>query len=58
MVKWGLGKLRVHEWLILTVMALYTEAYTSAGPSESFGVKVGLYQGYVLSPLLFVVVSS
>ena len=48
------------EWLICTVMALYTEACTvvrtDAGLSESFEVKVGLHQGSVLSPLLFVAV--
>ena len=41
--------------LILTVMALYTEACTvvrtDAGLSESFEVKVCLHQGSVLSPL-------
>ena len=41
-------------------MALYTEACTivrtDAGLSESFKVKVGLHQGSVLSPLLFVAV--
>ena len=56
-VKWALWKLGVDEWLIRTVMALYTEACTvvrtDAGLSESFEVKVGLYQGSVLSPLLF-----
>ena len=45
------------EWLIRTVMALYTEACTVvrtyAGLSESFKVNVGLYQESVLSPLLF-----
>ena len=48
------------EWLIRTVMALYTEACTivrtDAGLSESFEVKVGLHQGSVLSPLLFAAV--
>ena len=48
------------EWLIRTVMALYTEAYTvvrtDAGLSESFEMKVGLHQGSVLSPLLFAAV--
>ena len=47
----------VDEWLIRTVMALYTEACTvvrtDAGLSESFEVKVGLHQGSLLSPLLF-----
>ena len=48
------------EWLIFTVMALYTEACTvvrtDAGLIESFEVKVDLLQGSVLSPLLFAAV--
>ena len=48
------------EWLIRTVMPLYTVVYTvvktDAGLSESFYVKVGLHQGSVLSQLLFAVV--
>ena len=59
-VRWALRKLGVDEWLIRTVMALYTEACTivriDAGLSESFEVKVGLHQGLVLSPLLFAAV--
>ena len=59
-VRWALCKLGVDEWLIRTVMALYTEACTivriDAGLSESFDVKVGLHQGSVLSPLLFAAV--
>ena len=45
------------EWLIRTVVALYTEACTIvrtyARLSESFEVKLGVYQGSILSPLLF-----
>ena len=56
-VRWALRKLGVDEWLIRTVMALYTEACTvirtAAGLSESFEVKVGLHQGSVLNTLLF-----
>ena len=56
-VRWALRKLGVDQWLIRTVMELYTEDYTvvrtDAGLSESFEVKVGLHQGSVLSPLLF-----
>ena len=56
-VRWTLQKLGVDEWLIHTVMALYTEACTVvrtvAGPSESFEVKVWLHQGSVLNLLLF-----
>ena len=59
-MRWALRKLGVDEWLIRTVMALYTEAYTvvrtDAGLSESFEVTVGLHQGSVLSPLLFAAV--
>ena len=48
------------EWLICTVMSLYTEVCavvrTDAGLSESFEVTVGLHQGSVLSPLLFAAV--
>ena len=61
-VRWALRKLGVDEWLIRTVMALYTEACaivrTDAGLSESFEVKVGLHQGSVLSPLLFAAVMN
>ena len=59
-VRWALRKLDVNEWLIRTVMALYTEACTvvrtDAGQSESFEVEAGLHQGSVLSPLLFAAV--
>ena len=52
-------KLGLDEWLIRTVMALYTEACTvvrtDAGLSERFEVKVGLHLESVLSPLLFAV---
>ena len=47
--------LGVDEWLIRTVMALYTEActvvITYAELSESFEIKVGFHQGSVLSPM-------
>ena len=48
-VRWALHKLVVDEWLIRTVMALYTEAgtvvRTDAGLSESFEVKVVCIKG-------------
>ena len=59
-MRWALRKLGVDEWLILTLMALYTEVCTvvrtDAGLSENFEVKVGMHQGSVLSPLLFAAV--
>ena len=58
-VRWALRKLGVDEWLIRTVMTLCTEACTVVKTeelSDSFDVKVGLYQGSVLSPLLCAVV--
>ena len=48
------------EWLIRTVMALYTEACTvvrtNAGLNESFEVNIGLHQGSVLNPQFFATV--
>ena len=42
-VRWALRKLGVDEWLIRTIMALYTEACTAVrtddGLSDSFEVK-------------------
>ena len=61
-VRWALRKLAVDEWLIRTIMTLYIEACTAviteAGLSESFELKVGLHQGFVLSLLLYDVVSN
>ena len=53
-MRWALRKLSVDEWLIRTVMALYTEACTvvRTGLSECFEVKVDLHQGSALSPML------
>ncbi|CAK9296894.1 unnamed protein product [Gordionus sp. m RMFG-2023] len=56
----ALRKSGVEEWLVTAVMAMYVGAQTAVrtdyGDSDSFEVKVGLHQGSVLSPLLFILV--
>ena len=59
-VRWALRQLGVEEWLVQTVMVMYEKARTTVrtkqGSSEEFEVKVGVHQGSVLRPLLFVAV--
>ena len=58
--RWALRKLGVEEWLVRSVMCMYEDARTvvrtSVGETEPFEVKVGLHQGSILSPLLFIIV--
>ena len=57
---WAMRKLGVQEWLIRWVQSLYRGARSSVRIgdtySEEFQVKVGVHQGSVLSPLLFITV--
>ena len=57
---WSLRKLSVEEWIVRLVQGMYANArsYVSVGEgySEEFEVKVGIHQGSVLSPLLFIIV--
>jgi len=58
--RWALRKAEVDECLVKAVMAMYegaqTVVRTTEGDSKAFIVKVGLHQGSILSPLLFVIV--
>ena len=59
--RWALRKAGVDEWLVkavMAIMAMYEGAQTvvRTGDSKAFNVKIGLHQGSVLSPLLFVIV--
>ena len=56
---WALRKLGVEEWIVRQVQGMYANARSRVrvgeGYSEEFEVKVGVHQGSVLSPLLFII---
>ena len=56
----ALRKLDVDEWIVRLVQGMYSNARRCVGVgevySEEFEVKVGVHQGSVLSPLLFIIV--
>ncbi len=57
---WAMRKLHVDEWVIRLVQGMYANARSRVrvgdGLSEEFQVRVGVHQGSVLSPLLFIIV--
>ena len=57
---WALRKLGVDEWIVRLVQGMYSNARSRVrvgeGYSEEFEVKVGVHQGSVRSPLLFIIV--
>ena len=59
-VWWALRKLGVEEWIVRLVQGMDANAWSHVrigdGYSEEFEVKVGVHQGSVLSPLLFIIV--
>ena len=59
-VWWALRCLGVDEWRVSVIKAMYEDATTTVRvngrESKAFSVRVGVHQGSVLSPLLFIIV--
>ena len=57
---WALRSLGVEEWAVCVIQGMYTDVKSRVGVngqySKEFGVGVGVHQGSVLSPLLFILV--
>ena len=57
---WALRAMGVDEWIVNIIKIMYEGVTTAVkfrdGESKEFEVKVGVHQGSVLSPLLFIIV--
>ena len=60
MLWWALRQSGMDEWFVRVIQSMYEGAVTSVklgvGQIAEFAVKVGVHQGSVLSPLLFIIV--
>ena len=58
-VWWALKSLGVDDWIVSVIKAMYEDATTmvklNGRETRMFGVKVGVHQDSVLSPLLFII---
>ena len=58
-VWWALRYPSVDEWIVLVIRAMYEDVTKkvrlNGRESTAFNVKVGVHQGSVLSPLLFII---
>ena len=59
-IRWALRELGVEEHVVSVIQTMYSKASTvvklGAGERREFEVRVGVHQGSVLSPLLFIAV--
>ena len=59
-VWWALRKRSVEEWLVKSVQSMYKNAQSRVRVNWTFSVdfmlQIRLYEGSVLSPLLFIIV--
>ena len=57
---WAMRKLGIDEWIVRFVQTMYHNTKSRVRVNntftDEFGVKVGVHQGSVLSPLLFIIV--